>query len=208
MESFKNKEKCKSYFENAYGYAIFESITKVGIVFMGGAGGVGDVCILDNNGDDKNNGDDDDERERDNKYKKVGTSTMFQASIGPQLGGQIYKMIIFFETEREYQQFITTDFEFGASANVVAITASAGAAISTIDNNIGMSAGITGMKEHTYGQNTLQYMKGMAIFISTIGGLMYEASLSGQKYNFKPTNINDEDGDEPKSEGIETNQTE
>jgi hypothetical protein len=97
---------------------------------------------------------------------------------------------LFFETEREYQQFITNNFEFGADANVVALTASAGAAISTIDNNIGVSAGISGTtKEYSQSlSNTLQYMKGMAIFTSTIGGLMYEASLSGQKYNFTPIN--------------------
>jgi hypothetical protein len=214
-ESFKNQETCKPYFENAYGYAIFESITKVGIAFIGGARGEGDLYILNNNGDngddDKNKNDDgdDDKNENENesntnnnKFIKVGTSTMFQASIGPQLGGQVYKMIIFFETSREYTQFITTDnFEFGVDAKVVALTASAGATISTIDNNIGISAGITGSKEYSYEQqsisNTLQYMKGMAIFTSTVGGLMYEATLSGQKYNFTPTTTTETD-DEPK----------
>ncbi|OEU21544.1 hypothetical protein FRACYDRAFT_235168 [Fragilariopsis cylindrus CCMP1102] len=152
-ESFNNQETCKAYFENAYGYVIFELITNSWNCFEG------DVCIL-NNEDTNNN---------DNKYGKVGTSKMLQASIGPQLGGQVYKMIIFFETERDYQHFISTDnFEFGVDAKVVASIS-----------------------------NTLQYMKGMAIFTSTIGGLMYEATLSGQKYNFTPTtgNINDEDED-------------
>ena len=203
MESFKNQETCKPYFENAYGYAVFESITKVGIFVVGGAGGVGDVCI------DKNDDGGDDERKRDIKYKKVGTSTMCQASIGPQLGGQMYKMIIFFETEREYKHFISTDnFEFGADANAVALTASAGATVSTIDNNLSIGAGIAGTDhQHAFGLNTLQYMKGMAIFTSTVGGLMYEASLSGQKYNFTPTDTNgDEKEDkEPKLEG--TNQS-
>jgi lipid-binding SYLF domain-containing protein len=193
METFKNQETCKPYFENAYGYAVFESITKVGIAFIGGAHGDGNVYILNQNQNQNQSGvdNDNDDGDSSSKYKKVGTSSMFQASIGPQLGGQVYIMIIFFETKREYQQFITTaNFEFGIDANVVALTASAGAAISTIDNNIGVSAGISGTtKEYSQSlSNTLQYMKGMAIFTSTIGGLMYEASLSGQKYNFTPIN--------------------
>jgi lipid-binding SYLF domain-containing protein len=203
METFKNQETCKPYFENAYGYAVFESITKVGIAFIGGAHGDGNVYILNQNQNQNQSGvdNDNDDGDSSSKYKKVGTSSMFQASIGPQLGGQVYIMIIFFETKREYQQFITTtNFEFGIDANVVALTASAGAAISTIDNNIGVSAGITGMKEYSFEQqsisNTLQYMKGMAIFTSTIGGLMYEATLCGQKYNFTPINDEDKDKDD------------
>jgi hypothetical protein len=30
------------------------------------------------------------------------------------------------------------------------------------------------------------YHKGMAVFVHTKGGLMYEAALGGQKYSFKP----------------------
>lgn len=171
MDGFKKQESCNPYFENAYGYAIFPSITKVGIAIIGGAGGQGDVYIKKEGG----------------TVDKVGTSTMFQASIGPQFGGQIYSMIVFFEKEADYKRFIVDNFEFGAAANAVALTASGGAAVSTMDNNINLQASVTGTDHsvrHT--MNTLMYTKGMAVFTSTIGGLMYEASLSGQKYTFKP----------------------
>ena len=176
MDRFKKQENCNPYFENAYGYAVFENITKAGILFIGGATGKGNVYINNNNKDAKEDGTAD----------KVGTSTMFQASLGPQFGGQIYSMIIFFETERDYENFIVDNFEFGADANVVALTASAGANVSTVDNNLGIQGRVTGT-DLAYEQsvNTLLYTKGMAVFTSTIGGLMYEASLSGQKYNYK-----------------------
>ena len=171
MEQFKSKESCKPYFENAYGYAVYETIAKIGIAFIGGAGGQGSVYI-NNKGD--------------GTADKVGTSTMFQASIGPQFGGQIYSMVVFFQTERDYENFIVDNFEFGADANVVALTASASANANTIDNNIGLQGGVTGTDiDFKQSANALSYTKGMAVFTSTIGGLMYEASLSGQKYNYK-----------------------
>eukprot|EP00536_Pseudo-nitzschia_multiseries_P008248 jgi/Psemu1/305598/fgenesh1_kg.207_\ len=170
MDQFKSQESCDPYFENAFGYAVFPTIAKVGIAVVGGAGGQGDVYIKKENGD----------------LQKVGISKLFQASLGPQFGGQVYSMIIFFEKEGDYKRFIVDNFEFGADANAVALTASAGAKVSTIDNNINIQGGVTGTKhkfKHT--TNTLMYTKGMAVFTSTIGGLMYEASLSGQKYKFK-----------------------
>lgn len=169
MDFFTKQESCKPYFEGAYGYAVFEKIGKIGIAFIGGATGDGDVCI-----------------KKDGKFEKVGTSKMIQASLGPQFGGQIYSMIIFFETEREYEEFIVENFEFGADANVVALTASAGGTASTIDKKITLKAGMK-PDEITFEQstNTKMYKKGMAVFTSTTGGLMYEASLSGQQYKFK-----------------------
>jgi len=170
IEEFKEQERCKPYFESAYGYAIFKTVGKVGIAFVGGAHGKGDVCIKNSDG----------------VFEKVGTSEMFQGSLGPQFGGQIYSMVIFFESERDYQHFIVENFEFGADANVVALTASASGKASTIDKNVHLNAGVTPKDvafEHS--TNTLLYTKGMAVFTSTVGGLMYEFSVSGQKYKFK-----------------------
>jgi len=171
MEHFTKQESCKPYFESAYAYAVFEKIGKIGVFFAGGATGDGDVCVKNAEG----------------VFEKVGTSTMMQASLGPQLGGSIYSMIIFFETERDYNHFVVENFEFGADAGVVALTASASGKASTMDKNIRIAAGVNPDDiafEHSV--NTLQYTKGMAVFTSTVGGLMYEASLSGQKYKFTP----------------------
>jgi len=170
MEQFRNLESAKPYFEGAFGYAIFESIVKIGVVFIGGATGKGDVCI----------------KNADGVFEKVGTSTMMQGSLGSQFGGQFYSMIIFFETERDYNQFIVESFEFGADANVVALTASASGKVSTIDKNIKLCAGVN-PDDIAFEKSThaLLYNNGMAVLTTTPQGLMYEATLSGQKYEFK-----------------------
>merc|ERR1712176_1449985 len=93
---------------------------------LGGAHGKGDVCIKNSGG----------------QFEKVGTSEMIQGSLGPQFGGQIYSMVIFFESERDYQHFIVENFEFGADANVVILTASASGKASTIDKNVQLNAGV------------------------------------------------------------------
>jgi len=169
MEHFTKQESCKPYFESAFGYAVFEDIRKIGIAIAGGATGHGKVCI----------------KNEDGVFEKVGTSEMIQASVGPQFGGQVYSMIIFFETERDYNHFVVENFEFGADANVVALTASASGKASTIDKNLRLMAGVNQNDiAYEHSTNALLYTKGMAVFTSTKMGLMYEASLSGQKYKF------------------------
>merc|ERR1711933_612545 len=169
MEHFTKQETCKPYFGSAFGYAVFDDIRKVGIAIAGGATGQGKACI----------------KNADGVFEQVGTSEMVQASLGPQFGGQIYSMIIFFETERDYNHFIIENFEFGADANVVAYTANASGKATTMDKNVRLQAGLNEKDiafEHS--TNALLYTKGMAVFTSTKMGLMYEASLSGQKYKF------------------------
>ncbi len=62
----------------------------------------------------------------------------------------------------------------------VAITASAGASAGTS----GSSAGASGGKKDA---TTLgQFHKGMAVFTVAKGGLMYEATVAGQKFKYKP----------------------
>ncbi len=60
-------------------------------------------------------------------YKRgqpVGKVKMVQVSVGFQLGGQVYSQIIFFENESSFKEFTSGNFEFGADASAVAITAS------------------------------------------------------------------------------------
>jgi hypothetical protein len=64
--------------------------------------------------------------------------------------------------------------------NAVAITASAGAEAGSTGKSTSVSAGKNDAK--TKGE----YRKGMAVFTVVKGGAMYEASLAGQKYKFKP----------------------
>jgi lipid-binding SYLF domain-containing protein len=103
-------------------------------------------------------------------------------SVGWQWGGQAFSQIIFFEDKRAYDDFTSGNFEFDATASAVAITAGAQAKAGTEGATAGASAGpATGAQA-----KKANYHKGMAVFVHTKGGLMYEASIGGQKFTFKP----------------------
>ena len=88
--------------------------------------------------------------------------------------------IIFFQDERAFKEFTSGNFEFGAQASAVAITAAASASAGTTGGSAGASGG---RKDAT---TAGQYHKGMAVFTIAKGGLMYEAAVGGQKFSFKP----------------------
>src|SRR5262245_52360617 len=155
---FKNAGESASFFKTSYGYAVFPTIGKGGLG-VGGAHGKGRVYA-------------------GGKY--VGDTSMTQVSIGFQAGGQAYSQIIFFEDERAYKEFTGGNFEFGAGVNAVAITAAAGASTGTT----GSSAGASGGKKDA--ATAGRYYKGMAVFTIVKGGAMYEASVAGQKFSYKP----------------------
>ena len=111
------------------------------------------------------------------KGTPTGRSSMTQLTIGFQWGGQAYSQIIFFEDENAYNNFTSGNFEFGAQASAVAITAGASAQTSTGGGGSG-SAGKS--------QSDAAYDGGMAIFTYAKGGLMYEATIGGQKFGYKP----------------------
>ncbi len=108
--------------------------------------------------------------------KRTGKVSMGQVTIGLQLGGQAYSQIILFKNADTYKEFTTGQFEFGADATAVALTygAQAGASTKGASASAGDTKGIGAWKH------------GMAVFTLAKGGLMYEASIGGQKFNFKP----------------------
>jgi lipid-binding SYLF domain-containing protein len=154
---FKAAGESNAYYQNAYGYAVFPTIGKGG-VGIGGAYGKGRVFV---------------------KGKHVGDTSMTQVTVGLQLGGQAYSEMIFFEDERAFKEFAGGNFEFGADASAIAITASANAKASTT----GSSAGASGGKKDA--TTVGKYYKGMATFTIAKGGLMYEAAIGGQKFSYK-----------------------
>jgi len=158
IKIFKDAGQSGEFFKTAYGYAVFPTIGKGG-VGIGGAHGRGRVYVGD---------------------KHVGNTRMTQVTIGAQLGGQAYSQIIFFEDKRAFDEFTSGNFEFGAQATAVAITAGASAAATTTGRSAGASAGKSDAK--TVGA----YIKGMVVFTVAKGGLMYEASIGGQKFSYKP----------------------
>lgn len=155
---FMNAGESAAFFDKAYGYALFPTIGKGGIG-IGGAHGSGRVYV---------------------GGAHVGDTKMTQLTYGLQLGGQAYSQVIFFEDKRAFEEFASGNFEFGAQATAVAITASAGAQANT---GGGAQAGAAGGKSDA---TTVSggYRKGMAIFTVAKGGLMYEATLGGQKYSY------------------------
>ena len=154
---FKKAVESRGFFDKAYGYAVFPSIGKGG-VGVGGAYGKGRVY---------------------EKGKYIGDTSMSQVTVGFQLGGQAYSQIVFFQDARSLKEFTSGNFEFGAEASAVAITAGANAKA----NTSGSSAGASITKNEA--KNVGAYNKGMATFTVAKGGLMYEASIGGQKFNYK-----------------------
>ena len=94
-----------TFFNAAYGYAIFPRVAKGGIG-VGGAYGQGKVY---------------------EKGKVIGTTSLTQVTIGFQLGGQEYSEIIFFKDKIALDDFTDGNFELGAQASAVAITTGASA---------------------------------------------------------------------------------
>ncbi len=94
------------------------------------------------------------------EYGQVtGFCDISQATIGFQLGGQAYSELIFFETANALTRFRRGNFAFAAQVSAVAATA-------------GVSA-------------DADYESGVIVFTMTKGGLMYEASVGGQKFSFE-----------------------
>ncbi len=161
VQSFRQAGESGVFFDNSYGYAIFPTIGKGGFG-VGGAHGTGGVYA---------------------QGKKTGTSKMTQVTVGFQVGGQAFSQIIFFEDERAFKSFTSGNFEFSAQATAVAITAGVSAEANT---GGGASSGVSGGRNDASTASLSGYRKGMAIFTIAKGGLMYEASLGGQKYSYKP----------------------
>jgi len=89
----------------------------------------------------------------------IGYCDLTQASIGFQLGGQAYTEIIVFQTQEALNRFKTGNFAFDAQATAVALKSGAGA--------------------------NAKYAKGVAVFTMAEAGLMYEASVGGQKFSYQ-----------------------
>ena len=158
LQTFRRAGQSAAFFDSCHGYAVFPSIGKGGFG-IGGARGTGRVY---------------------REGTPVGTAVMTQVTIGMQFGGQAYSQIIFFQDRRAFEEFTSGHFEFGAQANAVAITAGASAQATT--GGTGAGASSSPDRATTAGA----YQKGMAVFTVAKGGLMYEASIGGQRFSYQP----------------------
>lgn len=88
----------------------------------------------------------------------IGETTLTQITIGFQLGGQIYAEFIMFKDQVAFENFSRGNYEMGAQVSAIALT-----------TGISMDA---------------SYDSGVAVFTIAGGGLMYEASVGGQKFSY------------------------
>ncbi len=89
----------------------------------------------------------------------IGNTSLSQLSIGLQAGGQVYAEFIMFKDKTAFDHFARGNFEMGAQVSAVAVTAGASA--------------------------DADYDGGVAVFTLAGGGLMFEASVAGQKFKYK-----------------------
>jgi lipid-binding SYLF domain-containing protein len=90
----------------------------------------------------------------------IGRAKMKQVSVGFQFGGQAYREVIFFENKEALDRFKGDKFEFAAQVSAVAAASGASA--------------------------DAKYREGVLVFTQEKKGLMYEASVGGQKFSFTP----------------------
>ncbi|MEO0998625.1 MAG: YSC84-related protein, partial [Pseudomonadota bacterium] len=90
----------------------------------------------------------------------VGEASITKISVGLQAGGQVFREVIFFKDPRTLTRF--KGGEFALSAEATAAAAADGVAASA------------------------DYAEGVTVFVMPIKGLMVEASIGGQKFNFTP----------------------
>jgi lipid-binding SYLF domain-containing protein len=90
----------------------------------------------------------------------LGYADLSQATIGLQLGGQSYSELIVFETEHALEAFKSNNYAFDAQASAVAVKSGA--------------------------SSDARYSNGVAVFSMAEGGLMFEASIGGQRFTFQP----------------------
>jgi len=158
VDLFKNAGESGEFFGKSHAYAVFPTVGKAGLG-VGGAYGEGRVY---------------------EKGKYVGDIRMTQMSIGFQAGGQGYSQIVFLQDKRSFDEFTSGNFEFGANVNAIVITAAASGSAGTT----GATGTASGGKKDA--ATTGEFHKGSAVFVIPKGGLMYEASVSGQKFSYTP----------------------
>jgi len=94
------------------------------------------------------------------KGSLVGLASLTQVTLGFQLGGQVYAEVIFFENQQALKDFKASQMKL--SAQVSAVAAAEGAS------------------------QDARFQLGVLVFTLAKSGLMFEASVGGQKFNFTP----------------------
>ena len=94
------------------------------------------------------------------KGSLIGQCELSQVTLGAQLGGQTFDEVIFFETKEALSNFKSNEWAMSAGVSAVAAAESASA--------------------------DAKYKNGVMVFTIAESGLMFEASVGGQKFRFFP----------------------
>lgn len=124
----------------SFGYAIFPRIGKVSAV-LGSAFGLGEVRVNE---------------------QVIGYAALLQATVGLQVGKQLYQELIVFGSAQALEEFKRGETSFSANASAVVVKA---------------------------GSATTARRKGAKVFVRPISGVGVEAGIGGQKFIFKPAAI-------------------
>ena len=136
VASFQNNSNASKFFDSAFGYAVFPKITK-------GALGIG---VSDGRGEVFQGG------------SLVGYVRATSVTVGPQVGGQTFSEIIFFQSQFAFDKFTNNQFTGQASA----------AAVAGKDGDTSIA----------------DYNHGVAVFTSDNSGLILAADIGGQKFHY------------------------
>lgn len=90
----------------------------------------------------------------------IGYASLTQGTIGAQLGGQSFRQVIFFEDRAALEHLLDGRLSFTAGASAVAM--------------------------ETGAATQARYRDGVLVFVQTTGGLMAEAAVGGQNFEFYP----------------------
>ncbi|UOB18569.1 lipid-binding SYLF domain-containing protein [Abyssalbus ytuae] len=134
----KEESNIGDFFASSAGYVIFPNVGK-GAFIIGAASGNGVVY---------------------QKGRVIGMADLKKINVGFQAGGQAIIEAIFFETEKELNDFKEGNFEFSGEASAVILKS--GKAVNA------------------------QYKDGVAVFALPKAGLMAEAAVGGQKFSYDP----------------------
>ena len=139
LAGFQQNASAARFFDSANAWAIFPKVTK-------GAAGIG---IASGRGQVFQSG------------TLIGFAKLTSVTVGPQLGGQSFSEIIFFENQFALNKFMANQFTGHAS-----------------------TAAVAGKKGDTA---VAAYSDGVAIFTRAQDGLILAADLGGQQFDYIPT---------------------
>ena len=90
--------------------------------------------------------------------KMTGTVKMKQLTVGLQIGGQSFREVVFFEDKEALDRFKSYSFEFTSQTSAAVMNAA--------------------------GDDIPEYTDGILVFTQKKTGLMYDASIGGQKFDY------------------------